>query len=179
MLKKILIILVAILALPFLIAAFVKKDFGVERSVVIDKPVAEVFDYVSKVRNQANYAVWSQIDPDMVPTYTGEDGTVGFEYSWTSEHPNVGNGSQTITQVIAGERIDHALHFMSPFESTADSWIETQAIGEDQTEVTWGFTTRVAYPMNLMLAMMDMEGAIAKDYDAGLSNLQTIMNSDE
>ncbi len=179
MLKKILIILLAILALPLLIAAFVKKDFGVERSVVIDKPVTEVFDYVSKVRNQVNYDVWSQIDPEMVPTYKGEDGTVGFEYSWISEHPNVGNGSQTITQVIAGERIDHALHFMSPFESTADSWIETKAIGDNQTEVTWGFTTRVAYPMNLMLALMNMEEAIAKDYDTGLSNLQTLMNSDE
>ena len=179
MLKKILIILAAILALPLLIAAFVKKDFGVERSVVIDKPVTEVFDYVSKLRNQVNYDVWSKIDPEMVPTYKGEDGTVGFEYSWTSEHPNVGNGSQTITQVIAGERIDHVLHFMSPFESTADSWMETQSIGDNQTELTWGFTTRVAYPMNLMLAMMDMEGALAKDYDTGLSNLQALMNSDE
>jgi hypothetical protein len=44
--KKILIVLAIIIAIPLIIALFVKKDYAVQREVTIDKPKQEVFDYI-------------------------------------------------------------------------------------------------------------------------------------
>ena len=51
-LKKILILIVAVIALALITALFVKKEYAVEREVVINKPKAEVFEYVNKNKNQ-------------------------------------------------------------------------------------------------------------------------------
>jgi hypothetical protein len=45
-LKKLLVGLVALVALVLIIALFVKKDYAVEREVTINKPKAEVFEYL-------------------------------------------------------------------------------------------------------------------------------------
>ena len=45
-LKKILVVLAIIIAIPLIVALFVKKDYAVEREVIINKPKAEVFNYI-------------------------------------------------------------------------------------------------------------------------------------
>ena len=176
MLKKILYVIMGIIALPFLVGLFIKKDFGVERSVIIQKPLEEVFDYVSSVQNQANYAVWSQMDPDMKVEVTGTDRTVGFSSSWESDNPNVGSGKQTITNIEVNKRIDHKLEFAAPMESEANSWMLTEDAGAGQTKVTWGFETHTGYPMNMVFSLLGIEDAIGKDYETGLVNLKAILD---
>jgi hypothetical protein len=176
MLKKILYVALGIIALPFLIGLFIKNDFGVERSVVIQKPLEEVFDYVSSVQNQANYAVWSQMDPDMKVEFIGIDRTVGFSSFWESDNPNVGSGKQIITNIEVNKRVDHKLEFTAPMESEANSWMLTEDAGEGQTKVTWGFETHTGYPMNMVFSLLGIEEAIGKDYETGLVNLKAILD---
>src|SRR6478736_279635 len=96
-LKKIAIVLVALIAILLIVALFVKKDFKVEREIVINKPKKEVFDYIRFIKNQDHYSKWAMMDPNMKKTYTGTDGTVGFISAWESENKNVGTGEQEIT----------------------------------------------------------------------------------
>src|SRR5436853_2020024 len=105
-LKKILIVIVILFAIPLIVALFVKSDYAIERQVTINKPKQEVFDYIKYVRNQDNYSVWNQRDPNMKKEYKGTDGTVGFIYSWDSENKEVGKGEQEIVNIKDGERID-------------------------------------------------------------------------
>ena len=51
-LKIILIVLGLIIAMPLVIALFVKKDYAVEREIIISKPKQEVFDYVMRNKSQ-------------------------------------------------------------------------------------------------------------------------------
>ena len=47
-----------------------------------------------------------------------------------------------------------------------------EAIGENESKVTWGFKGRMNYPFNLMLVMMDFKGMIGNDLQTGLNNLK-------
>jgi uncharacterized membrane protein len=40
------------------VSFIVGNEFSVERSVVIDKPKNEVFDYIRYLENQYSYSVW-------------------------------------------------------------------------------------------------------------------------
>jgi cell division protein FtsL len=51
-LRTILIVIVALIALLLIIALFTKKDYSVQREVVINKPKELVFDYVRLTANQ-------------------------------------------------------------------------------------------------------------------------------
>lgn len=68
-LKKILVVLAIIIAIPLIVALFVKKDYAVEREVIINKPKAEVFNYIKFIKNQGHYSKWSMMDPAMKKTY--------------------------------------------------------------------------------------------------------------
>lgn len=170
--KKLLIALAIIIAIPLLLALFIKKDYAVEREIVINKPKPEVFDYVKYLKNQNNYSKWATMDPDMKKTYSGTDGTVGFVSGWESQKDDVGVGEQEIKKITEGERIDYELRFIKPFESTEQAYMITEEAGNNQTKVKWGFKGRMNYPMNLMLLFMDFEGMIGNDFETGLNRLK-------
>ena len=77
-LKVILIVIAVIVAIPLVLALFVKRDYSVEREVIINKPKQEVYDYVKYLKNQNNYSKWAGMDPNMRAAFRGTDGYSGF-----------------------------------------------------------------------------------------------------
>ncbi|UJF22684.1 SRPBCC family protein [Shewanella sp. OMA3-2] len=175
MIKKILIVLATIIAIPFIAALFIKKSYQVEKVIVINQPIAEVFDYVKHLKNQDNFSKWAMMDPDMQKTYQGTDATVGFVSAWSSDNPDVGMGEQEIKAIAEGQRIDFELRFLSPFESTEPAYMTTEALGDNQTEVRWGFSGHMDYPMNLMFLFIDFETMIGADLQQGLDTLKVVL----
>jgi len=174
-LKRILLIIVGLVALLLIIALFVKKEYAVEREVTINKPVKEVFDYVKLLKNQDNYSVWNRRDPAMKRDSKGTDGTVGYITSWDSEMKEVGKGEQEIIKIDEGNRIDMQLRFEKPFKATDYAYIVTEAKDTSHTNVKWGFFGKMNYPMNLMLLCFSMDEMLGKDLNAGLTDLKTIL----
>lgn len=80
-LKKIVIVLLILIATPLIVALFVPNESNSEGQIVINKPKQEVFDYIKYVKNQDNFGKWQLSDPDMTTTEEGTDGTVGFKYN--------------------------------------------------------------------------------------------------
>lgn len=174
-LKRILLFIAAVVVIALVAALFVKKEMTAQREIVINRSKQEVFDYIKYVKNQDNYSKWNKLDPAMKKTYEGTDGTPGFVYSWTSEKSDVGQGSQTITKVIEGERLDCDLHFIKPFESKAKIYMTTTAVTDSTTKVVWGYDGKMNYPLNLMRVFIDIEKSIGDDFSTGLTNLKTVM----
>ncbi len=174
-LKTILFVILGIVAICLIAALFIKKDYAVEKEVVINQPKAVVFDYIKMLKNQDNFSVWAKMDPKMKKEYKGTDGTVGFVSAWDSEDGNVGKGEQEIKNIVDGERVDYNLHFIKPFESSSDAYMATESVDSTHTKVKWGFVGRMAYPTNLMLAFMDMNEAVGKDFATGLTNLKGLL----
>jgi len=173
--KRILLGILGIIVLLLVVALFVKKEYAVEREIAINKPKQEVFDYVKFLKNQDNFSVWAQTDPNMKKDFRGTDGTVGAVSAWDSENKQVGKGEQEIKNIIEGERIDFELRFLKPFEATDNAFMSTEAVGGNQTKVKWGFNGKMPYPMNLMLLVMNMDKMLGDQLQTGLNNLKTIL----
>ena len=172
--KKVLYIILGLIALVLIAAFIMPKDYAVEREIVVNKPKAEVFEYLKSLKKQNDWSVWGRRDPNMQKTFSGTDGTVGFVSMWDG-NDDVGKGEQEITKIEEGHRVDTQLRFLKPFESTSDAYMITDGIDSASTRVRWGFTGKMPIPMNVMLPIMNMEESIGKDFQEGLTNLKGIL----
>jgi uncharacterized protein YndB with AHSA1/START domain len=164
-----------LLAIAFIVAIFVKKEYIIRRSVTINKPTAEVFDYIKLLDNQVYYNKWVMADPDITRTSKGTDGTVGFYSAWTSQHRQVGQGEQVITKITEGERIELRIRFIKPFAGIADVYMATEPVTEEQTKIRWGLRGTNKYPMTLMNLVVDR--ILGGDMEISLSNLKRILEA--
>jgi hypothetical protein len=169
-------VIICIVALPFIIALFVKKDYSIERSMIINKPKGDVFNYVRHLKNQDHYSKWVMTDPNMKKEFKGTDGTVGFVYAWDSQDKNAGKGEQEIKGLKEGQIVDVEVRFERPFAGIARTPIKTESVNTangEQTNVTWGMHGKSKYPMNLINLFMGK--MLAKDLETSLGTLKNIL----
>jgi len=171
--KRILIGVAILVAVPLIVGLFVRTDFAVEREVIINKPKNDVFNYVRYLKNHDNFSKWATMDPQMKKDYRGTDGTVGFVSAWESDNENVGKGEQEIKKITEGERIDVEIRMRSPFQSTNPAYMTTESIGGNQTRVKSGYLGKMNYPTNLLCPFITDK--IGKDMQTGLTNLKTVL----
>jgi uncharacterized protein YndB with AHSA1/START domain len=171
----ILLVIVGIIAILLICGLFIKKEFLIERSIIIHRSKQEVFNYLKILKNGEHYNKWMMADPAMKKTLTGTDGTVGFIYAWESTGKNAGKGEQEITKINEGERIESELRFEKPFKNTSYASFVIQGVSADQAKVTWAFHGNMNYPMNLIHALLNLSKMLGKDLETSLSNLKTIL----
>lgn len=172
LMKRVFYFLVFVIVTALIAAIFIPKEYTVEREITINQPKNVVFDYLKHLRNQETYSVWYKMDKKMIKTYEGVDGNVGFVSAWKSKNEDVGEGSQEITKIVDGKRIEFKLLFKEPMESENQIYITTASVTESSTKVKWGFKGSFPYPMNLFKLFIDIEGAVGKDFEGGLKNLK-------
>lgn len=175
--KTILIIFLAVTGFMLIAGLFIKKEYHVSRSVVIDRSTSDVFNYIVYLKNQDQYSKWAKMDEKMEKSYRGIDGTVGFVSAWRSEDQEVGTGEQEIKKISEGKRVDYELRFIKPFKAVEPAYMLTDSIGPGKTLVTWGFSGHMAYPLNISMLFMNFDKMIGDDLDVGLQNLKKIMEN--
>ncbi|MFD0766548.1 SRPBCC family protein [Mucilaginibacter lutimaris] len=168
-------IFAGIIVVVLLLAAIAPKSYSVQRSIIINKPRQQVFDYVKYLRNQDNYSKWVMMDPNKRMTYSGTDGTEGYNAAWDSDMKQAGKGNQTIEKIVDGERVDIRVVFIKPFAGVADTYIATQEVAPDSTTVKWAFYSKMPFPMNAMLLIINMEKMLGKDMEESLNNLKRVL----
>lgn len=152
------------------------KDYTVVRSVDINAAPNQVWEYVNSLEDLHEWSPWKDRDTNQVVTYAGNSGEVGSVMTWKGNE-EVGEGSQEITGVIAEKELKTLLTFIMPFgesQSNASVLLETN---ENGTKVSWEFNGSTPYPMNAMLLFTDMDAMLGKDFEQGLSNLKTLVES--
>ncbi len=168
----IILILLGIVVLLLLVAAFLPKEYRLYRAVVIDAPKQKVFDYVKLLKNQDYYNKWVMTDPDMKKAFTGTDGTVGFIYGWNG-NKKAGEGEQEITAIKGEETVISDVRFVRPFAGLSTLQMDVTAVTDTQTKVGWSTTSRLPYPMNIMIPVVT--GMLGKDMETSLGNLKRIL----
>jgi uncharacterized protein YndB with AHSA1/START domain len=172
---SILIIILVIIAIPFVLAIFGTDDYTIETSIVINKPKQEVFDYIKLLKNQDHYSKWVMTDPGMDKQFTGTDGNPGFIYAWESQNKQVGQGAQEIKAITNGESIDCEVRFIKPFQGISYTSFLTKAIVPDQTNVTWLFRGTKNYMMKVIHILFNLKKVLKKDMETSLDNLKNIL----
>ena len=97
MLKKILVILLALIAGFAVFVAIQPGEYAVARTVTIPGSPATVFGVVNNFREFNKWSPWAKIDPNMTTTYSGANTGVGSVYEWQG-NADVGKGKMTITE---------------------------------------------------------------------------------
>lgn len=177
MMKKILFGVGIIICLVVVAGFLAPTKFHIEREIVINKPKAEVFNYLKIVKNADKWSPWMMIDPNVMKEYAGTDGTVGFIAAW-SGNDEIGEGEQEIMKLVEGERMDSELRFKRPMQSVATTYFITEDSGANQTKVKWGFDSESSFPFNLLCLIMNMQNTMEKEFDKGLTNLKVMMETE-
>lgn len=170
-----LIALAVLIAIPFFIALFMPRDFTITREVLIQRPQAEVFDYIRLLKNQEKFSVWAQLPGEREVTFHGTDGTLGAVIAWKSDDPNIGVGEQEITGIKPGERIDYLIRFSKPFKSTDSAYMQTEYVSENETQVTSVYLGTMNYPSNLFSIFV--QEMIGDQMQISLDNLKQVQEA--
>ena len=166
----ILIGVLSLIGLIIVLALIMPKSYSLQSEIIIQKPQAEVFDFVVHLRNQKYFSKWVMMDPNIEQTFTGEDGKVGFIAAWKSENKNVGVGAQEIMKIVPGERYDVELRFEKPFKGTNHAHTEVKKVDESSCKVITTFEARTPAPMNLMVPML--KNMLQRDMDENAATLK-------
>ena len=146
---KILLYLILGLVVIFLIAAAIMpKSYTVTVSETINQPKAVVYDYVKLFANQKAYSEWTKPDPNLNPTITGVDGTVGSKSYWKSSNSDVGEGSQTIT-AMTDDQINLDLELITPMEGHGKVVNKFESKDSTSTILTVSTNFDAPFPMNV------------------------------
>lgn len=169
-------ILLGLAVIIFFLAIIAPKSYDVNRSIVINQPISKVFDYLKFLKNQDEWSPWGKRDPNMKKDFTGVDGQVGAVSKWEG-NKEVGMGEQEITRIVENEVIETQLRFLKPWKSQSDAYMKVEAQDADETKVVWGFSGKNKFPMSIMMLFMNMDKAVGKDFEEGLSSLKARMES--
>ena len=170
----ILIVLVILVILLLILALFTKKEYSVEREIIINKPNQEIFNYLKHLKNQDNFSKWVMTDPDMKKIFRGTDGIVGFVYAWDG-NKKAGAGEQEIMKIDEGKKLDIEVRFVRPFAGLANTPFTTEAVSATQTKVKWGMSSKMKYPINIMLLFMNPDKLLGNDLEISLKTLKGIL----
>jgi hypothetical protein len=170
----ILLVIAGLISLLLIIALFTKKEYSIARDIVINEPLSKVFDYIKHIKNWDHFNKWAAADSDRKREYKGTDGTVGFIYAW-SGNKQAGEGEKEIMFISEGNRIETEIRFVKPFTAIGQTNMTTEAISENQTKVTSSNSSKLNYPLNILIPMV--EKGLGKDMDTSLVALKNILES--
>jgi len=170
MLRKILLVLVVVIAVLAVVVALQPSDFTVQRSAVIPAPPATVFPMVDDFRRWAEWSPWDKIDPQMKRTFSGPAAGKGAKYAWVGNN-EVGEGDMTITESKPNELILNDLHFVKPMEGTSLTEFKFTPEGAG-TRVSWKMSGTNNFVGKAMCLVMNMDKMVGGKFDEGLNAMK-------
>ncbi|MBL7950999.1 MAG: SRPBCC family protein [Flavobacteriales bacterium] len=176
-LKTILIILLAVVAIICILGMIGPDTYRYERSATIAAPAESVYAHVSSLGAMDKWSPWNELDPNMKKTMEGTDGTVGATQSWEG-NSDVGKGTQRIDSLAPNSFVRTRLMFKEPMESEGDALVELTPAG-DSTKVTWAMVGENNFMSKVMCKFMDMDAMIGKDFEKGLGMLKAQVETAE
>ena len=169
-----LIIIVAIIPVWLIVAFLMSKEMSIERTIIINKPRNQVFEFLKLTKNQDQFSVWNRTDPEMKKEYRGTDGTVGFVYSWNSStNKNVGAGEQETTHIEENKKIEYEVRFIRPMQQVAKCAFVLKAVTPSQTLVQWAFYGHTHYPLNVLKFVFAK--MLGRDLEKSLKDLKVLL----
>ena len=172
MLKKIALVIVALIGLVLILALTKPSTFSVERRITIKAPPEKVFALVNDFHHWPEWSPWDKLDPGMKRTHSGATSGVGAVYSWDG-NDKVGAGRMEITAAQAPAKVNIKLDFIRPFEGN-DITVFSLQPKDQETEFVWNMSGPMPFVSKLMSVFVSMDSMIGKDFEAGLANLKAV-----
>ena len=159
-------------ALLLIVAATRPDHFRIQRTTVIKAGAPKVFALINDLRAFNNWNPYERKDPSVKGSYSGPASGVGTAYAWHSR--KVGTGRMEITAADAPYKVTMRLDFSKPMKGQNSAEFTLQPHGDSLTIVTWAMQGPSPYLSKLIGVVVNMDGLIGKDFEAGLANLRTL-----
>jgi effector-binding domain-containing protein len=173
MIKKILIGLIAAVAVLAVIGLILPRHVEVKRSVAIDRPASLVYATVNSFVLFPKWSPWQDFDPNMIQTTEGPRDGVGAKLVWKG-NDKVGSGTQVITASTAYQSVASDLDFG---DMGAAKSVMTLTPDGNATRVTWTVDVDMgANPIGHYIGLT-MDGMLGKDFALGLGKLKSLVES--
>jgi hypothetical protein len=175
MIKKILLVLAALLAVLVIVILNQPDDFSVSRSTTIAASPATVHAQVNDFRKWESWSPWAKLDPNSKAHFEGAPTGQGAIFKWSGNN-EVGEGKQEIVESKPGEMVRIKIDFIKPFEGSND--VEFSFIPEGSvTLVTWSMSGKNNFIGKCISLVMDCETLIGPMFEQGLANLKAVAES--
>jgi uncharacterized membrane protein len=147
---------------------FMPNHYSISNSIVINKPISEVYAQLSDFNKWAQWDPWKEKEPEASRSVEGPANTKGHKMSW--EGKKIGTGSLTLNWSSQNKSINNDLAIVKPYPfSGKDIW-SLEADG-DKTKVTWTNSGGLSYPMGRVSGSM-VDKVINEQQKHGLDNLK-------
>lgn len=175
MIKKLLLGLVAVIAIILVVASFQSDDLNVTRSATINAAPEAVFKVVNDFRQWDAWSPWSKLDPNMKKTLEGPPEGVGAIYKW-SGNDEVGEGTTRLVRSESNSKIGMKLEFLRPFEGSSDVEFTFAPEGTG-TKITWAMQSKKPFIGKVVGMFMDCEKMCGDQFLEGLANLNKVVTA--
>jgi effector-binding domain-containing protein/uncharacterized protein YndB with AHSA1/START domain len=174
-LKKILLVIVILIAVIAIIGFMFPAKIHLERSIVMNAPQEVVFKKINSLKNFNSWSPFYDLDTNAKYTFEGPDEGVGSKFSWESPKSDVGTGSMTITESKPNESVTNSISFGGHGEGSS-TWQLTPEDGG--TKMTWAFNMDAGMnPFERLMGGLMMDKMLGQMYDKGLSKLKNQVES--
>ncbi|MDX2174807.1 MAG: hypothetical protein SFY56_17015 [Bacteroidota bacterium] len=172
--KKILYVIIGLFVVYLILCKAGPSKMIVERSIDIDASADIIKSKMADLKFfQKSWSPWTEKDPAMKVTFTGEAGQQGCKMAWESQVKEVGKGSMTYNYTN-GDTVMHTLHFDDYGDSKVYQLVRNEGKG---TKVIWGMYSKMPFFMRPMGLFVNMDKMIGPDYEKGLAKLKTTIES--
>ena len=156
--------------------ALSKKEFDLSRTVVINRPKAEVYAYLRQLRNQQDWVSWYERDTKTKFKFKGEDGKVGSTAYWKG-NSKVGEGIQKITKIRDGKIIEVQILLLKPYKTLSLIYAGVKEIEPGRTKIVWGLRGAHRFPASVLMLFYGMDKAFGAGLEKSLANLKQVLES--
>ena len=175
MLKKILLVLVALVLVFVVVVALQPSEFHIERSVTVDAPASKVFGEVNDFHNWEAWSPWAKLDPNAKVNLEGPEAGEGTAMSWAG-NSEVGAGKMTLVESRPDELVKIKVDFTEPFEGTSGAQFDFKSEG-DKTNVTWSMNDDHNFLEKAMCLIMNGKKMVGEQMEQGLTKLKQVSES--
>lgn len=175
MLKKILLVLVALVLVFVVVVALQPSEFHIERSVTVDAPASKVFGEVNDFHKWDAWSPWAKLDPDAKVSFEGPSTGEGTVMTWAGNR-EVGVGKMTLVESKPDEIVKIRIDFTEPFEGTSGAQFAFKPEG-DKTTVTWSMDDDHTFMEKAFCLIMNGKKMVGDQMDKGLAKLKQVSES--
>jgi len=169
-LKTLLFVLVALIALLYGGGMMLSGKYTTQRSTLINAAPDKVYALVADPRGWKQWSAWNQRDPAMAIEYSGPASGPGAVWAWKSK--SQGDGKMTFTGADPGKQLGYEIYFPD-FGTTSPGEFRFEAVSGG-TQVTWVMNGDMgSNPLFHWFALLS-DRMIGPDFEAGLKNLKAV-----
>ncbi len=169
-------IFIAIITFFAFLHAWARKEFDISRTVVIQRPREEVYNFVRQLKKEPLWMPWFNKEYKGILKYDGDDGKMDAMLYWKG-HKYFYEGTQKIVKLNQGKIMETRLLIVKPFRLVLLEYKGLKEIDENRTKMVWGIRGGLAFPLSVISLLHPVDKAYGDLLEEGLKNIKNILEA--